>query len=320
MRAIIVLLGALAAGAGAARAEEPQVITIATGLHGGVYLHTGRSICRLVNAGHPRHGLRCVARSSPSAQASVRDLLSGVRAYAVVPSDELERAYNATGRYAGADPASNLRVVLALQEEPFVALVSPQSGIRSLEDLRARRVSLGPAGGIDRELAARLLETSGWREEEVSNALELDAERAVAALCAAEIDAAFLRIGHPTGWVEEAIERCGARLLPLAGSPVDALIESMPYVHRAIVEGGTYAGHDDDVTVLGLDTILVTSSDRPDGEVSEVAGAVVSNLADFRRLHATLAELDRDDLADVEVDVPLHPGAERYLRAAGIIR
>lgn len=305
---------------GPALAEEPKVITIATGPHGGVYLHTGNAICRLVNAGVGRHGLHCLARASPDPVAGVLALQGGERTYAIVPSDVAHRAHAGRGRFAQTGPMGDLRLVLVLQEEPFVALARPDVPARHLDDLRGRRVNLGAEGSIDRELVQALIETLGWSTGDLARTTALDAEASSAALCDGGIDAAFFRVGHPTGWMEDAMRRCGARLVPMTGPALDKLIETTPFLHRTTIDAGGYPGRARDIPVIGLAAVLVTTRDRPDTEVYEVAGAVAKNLGDFSRLHPTLKGLAREHLVDEALEVPLHPGAERYLREAGILR
>ncbi|MDX1434318.1 MAG: TAXI family TRAP transporter solute-binding subunit [Gammaproteobacteria bacterium] len=323
LRALRLAAAALFLHAGAVgelAAAELDIVTIAGGRHGGVYLHTGRAICRFVNASRARHQLRCLARSSADPVSAVRALHEGERSYALVPSDVLYDAYAGRDRFADSGPWRNLRRVLALQDEPLVVLARAQSGVRRLEDLRGRRVNLGVEGGSDRELVEELLAALGLSDADLAPSASLDAERAVAALCAGELDAAFFRVDHPTGWAEEAIRRCGARLVPMTGPAVDTLIASDPSVVRAIIEGGTYPGEQADVPVIALETNLVTTADRPDDEVYEVASAVGENLQSLSRLHRSLDGLVQEDLVDTRLDIPLHPGAERYLREAGLVR
>jgi uncharacterized protein len=66
--------------------------------------------------------------------------------------------------------------------------------------------------------------------------------------------------------------------------------------------------------------VLVTASDRPEDEVYELVRAVFENLETFKRLHPALAQLRAEEMVKLGVAAPLHPGAERYFREAGLLR
>ena len=79
-------------------------------------------------------------------------------------------------------------------------------------------------------------------------------------------------------------------------------------------KGGQY-----DVLTIGTQAVLVTSSDQPDELAYAVVKAVFENFADFRRLHPALSTLKVRDMVPSEAVLPIHPGALRYYREAGLI-
>ena len=81
-----------------------------------------------------------------------------------------------------------------------------------------------------------------------------------------------------------------------------------------------YAGNPDDVRTIGTQAVLVTSTDQSDELAYGVVKAVFENFADFRRLHPALSTLDIKDMVPSEAVMPIHPGALRYYREAGLLR
>lgn len=80
-----------------------------------------------------------------------------------------------------------------------------------------------------------------------------------------------------------------------------------------------YAGNPDDVATFGTQAVLVTSSDQPDELAYAAVKAVFENFTDFRRLHPSLSTLNIKDMVPSEAVIPIHPGALRYYREAGLV-
>ncbi len=80
-----------------------------------------------------------------------------------------------------------------------------------------------------------------------------------------------------------------------------------------------YRGNDEDTTTFGVGATFVTSANVPDDVVYEVVKAVFENIDQFRALHPAFADLDPSEMAQDGLSAPLHPGAERYYREAGLI-
>jgi TRAP transporter TAXI family solute receptor len=310
----VVLLGA---GRSPVAAEE-QVFTIATALRGGIYFPAGESICRLVNAQRGESGLRCLAAPSDGSIANLAALQSGERQYAIVQSDVLDAAYTGRGAFAAAGGLSTLRAVFSLHAEPFTVVARAGSGIRAIAEVKGRRFNIGGAGSGMRATALDLLDALGWQARDFAWLGELTPEAQVKALCDDEIDAGALVVGHPNGWVQTLTAACAARLVPVTGAAVDRLLEVAPYYAPATVPGEMYAGHPADVPTFGVRAVLVTLAGRPEVEVHELVEAVLEGLDTFRRLQPALADLAPREMASAGITVPLHPGALRYFREAGL--
>jgi hypothetical protein len=131
------------------------------------------------------------------------------------------------------------------------------------------------------------------------------------------VDAVVYAAGNPNGVVQDAIRRCGGRLVAMSGRPVEALLASHPEYTRAVIPAGLYPGHSVDVPTFGARATLVTTAAAPDDVVYEVARAVLDRFDDFMRLHAAFAPLDPREMVQATHRAPLHPGAERYYRERG---
>jgi TRAP transporter TAXI family solute receptor len=309
---------ALLGGGSSYAADEGQVFTIGTALRGGIYLPAGESICRLVNAHRVESGLRCLAAPSAGSVANVAALRTGERQYAIVQSDVLDAAYHGRHGFAAEGRLEALRAVLSLHAEPFTVITRAGSGIRSIAEIKGRRFNIGVAGSGTRATALDLLDAFGWQADDLAWLGEFAPEAQFAALCHDEIDAGALVVGHPNGWVQALTGSCAARLVPMTGEAVERLLKAAPYYAPAVVPGEMYDGHPADVPTFGVRAVLVTVAGRPEAEVHAIAKAVLEGLDTFRRLQPALAYLAPREMTSAGITVPLHPGAERYFREAGL--
>jgi len=313
--AAVVLAGVAAPVA----AAEQAPFTIATGIPGGVSLAVGNAICRMFNLAEERLSNPCLAATSEGSVENVRRVRRGNVALGLVQSDVAYAAYRGTGAFAAAGPDANLRVVLALHTEALAVIVRADAGIRRFDDLRHRRISVGRGAVSYAVIRDDLLAAYGWTAADFARSLELGPAEQNRALCDRRVDAIMFEAAQPNGFIQEVTIGCPARLLPLTGPAVAALLVAHPYYVASRIPGGMYDGNPDDVATFGTQALLVASARQPDSLTYAVVKAVVENFADFRRLHPALFTLTLGDLVPNGAVVPLHPGTIRYFRAAGLL-
>jgi uncharacterized protein len=127
----------------------------------------------------------------------------------------------------------------------------------------------------------------------------------------------FSKRGIPL--TQEATTDCRARLVRVAGPPIDRLLATHSDYVAYVIPGGMYSGNPDGIPPIGTQAVLVASSNQPDELCYAVVKAVIENFADFRRLHPALSTLEIKDLAPSGSVIPIHPGALNYYREAGLI-
>ena len=136
----------------------------------------------------------------------------------------------------------------------------------------------------------------GWTLDDFSLASELKADEQGAALCDNKIDGFFYGVGHPSAAIQDPTTACGAKLIPLEGPAVDALVKANPYYSYATIPGGMYANNPDDTKTYGVRATLVTSASQPDDVVYNLVKAVFDNFDDFKKLHPAFANLDPKEM------------------------
>ncbi|ANT61939.1 C4-dicarboxylate ABC transporter substrate-binding protein [Salipiger sp. CCB-MM3] len=318
------LIGALVAaatafGAGAAAAQDQTFISIGTGGVTGVYYPTGGAICRLVNRGRSEHGIRCGVESTGGSVFNINAIRGGELEFGVAQSDWQYHAYNGTSRFEETGAFEGLRAVFSVHPEPFTVVARADAGIETFEDLKGKRVNVGNPGSGQRGTMEVLMGKLGWTMDDFAVASELQAAEQSQALCDNNIDAMVYTVGHPSGSIQEATTACDSVLVEVSGEAVDELVSENPFYRTATIPGGMYRGNDEDTHTFGVGATFVSSEDVPEDVVYEVVKAVFENIDQFRGLHPAFANLDPKEMASAGLSAPLHAGAERYFKEAGLI-
>lgn len=320
MRHILASLMILAAAAiGTAAQAQEKIVTIATGSERGAYYPAGGAICRLINKGRKEHGIRCYAESTVGSIYNIHALRDGENDFAVVQSDWQYNAFKGKGVFADGPAFSGLRSVMSLHSEMFTVAATKQSGIKSFADLRGKRVNLGDRGSGMRAVMQELMEEKGWTRGTFQTAAEMKPADAAKALCDGKIDAMVFTAGHPNGLIQEVTSDCGAHLVPVEGPEVDQLLKDNPYYARTAIPGGMYQGNQQNTPTFGVKATLVTTADEDDETVYQLTKAVFENFDNFKTLHFVFATLDKERMVYSGLTAPLHPGAIRYYREAGLL-
>ena len=313
------MAGAALAAMMAPAAMAEEFITIGTGGVTGVYYPTGGAICRLVNQGRKEHGIRCSVESTGGSIYNIKTIRAGELEFGVAQSDWQHHAYHGTSKFAEDGPFEKLRAVFSVHPEPFTVVARADSGIKSFEDLKGKRVNIGNPGSGQRGTMDVVLDAMGWSLDDFALAAELKAAEQSAALCDNQIDAMIYTVGHPSGSIQEATTACDSVLVNVTGPAIDKLIAENAYYRKATIPGGMYRGTDGDVTTFGVGATFVTSADVSEEAVYTVVKAVFDNFDDFRGLHPAFANLDPKEMATAGLSAPLHPGAAKYYKEKGLI-
>ena len=313
------LLAATLALGVAAESVAVTFVTIGTGGVTGVYYPAGGSICRLVNRNRKQHGIRCAVESTGGSIYNLNTIAVGELDMGVAQSDWQYHAYNGSGKFADRGPNHELRAVMSLHAEPFTVVARRDAGISTFADLKGKRVNIGNPGSGQRGTMEVVMQALGWSRDDFALVAELKSAEQARALCDNEIDAIVFTVGHPAASIKEATTSCDSVLVPVTGPAIDKLVADNDYYRHATLPGGMYRGNDADVETFGVGATLVSSTRVSDEAVYQVVKAVFENFAAFRRLHPAFGHLKKEEMVRDGLSAPLHPGAERYYREAGLL-
>ncbi len=313
-------LGFVMAFSSAAISAETTFVTIGTGGVTGVYYPTGGAIARLVNKGKKEHGIRATVESTGGSVYNLNAIASGELDMGVAQSDWQYHAYNGTSKFAEKGPNKDLRALFSVHPEPFTVVARADSGIKNFEDLKGKRVNIGNPGSGQRGTMEVLMGALGWDMSVFKLASELKPAEQSQALCDNKIDAFVYTVGHPNGSIKEATTSCDAVIVNVTGAVVDKLVADNPYYRTATIPGGMYRGTDEDAKTFGVGATFVTSAKVSDDVTYVVVKSVFENFDDFKKLHPAFGVLKKEEMVKDGLSAPLHDGAAKYYKEAGLIK
>lgn len=316
---------ALAAGAlafsttGVKAGSHNTFVTIGTGGVTGVYYPTGGAICRLVNKGRKKHGIRCSVESTGGSVYNINAIRAGELDMGVAQSDWQYHAYYGTSKFKSKGPFKELRAVFSVHPEPFTVVARRDSGIKNFMDLKGKRVNIGNPGSGQRGTMEVLMKALGWTNKTFKLASELKSAEQSQALCDNKIDAMVFTVGHPSGSIKEATTTCDAILVNVTGPAVDKLVKDNDFYRYATIPGGMYNGNPKDTKTFGVGATFVSSTKVPARVIYEVVKAVFDNFDSFKKLHPAFKVLKKKEMIKDGLSAPLHAGAIKYYKEAGLM-
>ncbi|WP_028024379.1 TAXI family TRAP transporter solute-binding subunit [Enterovibrio calviensis] len=322
MKALKPTLAAMsfAAALTAVPAQANQFVTIGTGGVTGVYYPTGGAICRLVNKSKKEHGIRCSVESTGGSIYNINTIRAGELDMGIAQSDWQFHAYNGSSKFKDQGAYKDLRAVFSVHPEPFTVVARADAGIKTFDDLKGKRVNIGNPGSGQRGTIEVLMDGMGWTMDDFKQVSELKAAEQSKALCDNKIDAMVYTVGHPSGAIQEATTACDSVVVEVNNTASQKLVSDNDYYRSATIPGGMYRGNDGDVSTFGVGATFVSSSEVPDEVIYNVVKAVFENFDDFRRLHPAFANLKKEEMVSDGLSAPLHPGAAKYYKEAGLIK
>ena len=299
-----------------------KFVTIGTGGITGVYYPTGGAIARIVNKKRDEYGIRATVESTGGSVFNVNAVMSGDLDFGIVQSDRQFQAVKGMAEWADKGPQKDLRAVFSIHPESITLVGAVDAGIKTIHDLKGKRVNIGNPGSGQRQNSIDALTSAGIDYEKDINAEGVVADEAPGLLQDDRIDAFFYTVGHPSGNIKEATAgHRKVRICDVRGEGINDLIKEKPYYAKALVPAKFYPGAEnkDDAKTFGVKATFVTSAKVSDDIVYAITKEVFDNFEDFKKLHPAYAVLTKQNMLE-GLSAPIHPGAMKYYKEAGLMK
>jgi TRAP transporter TAXI family solute receptor len=272
----------------------------------------------MVNKKRKEYGIRATVESTGGSVFNVNAVMSGDLDFGIVQSDRQYQAWNGLAEWKDKGPQKNLRAVFSIHPESVTLVAADDAGIKTMQDLRGKRVNIGNPGSGQRQNSIDALRNAGLDYQKDVIAEGAKAAEAPGLLQDGRIDAFFYTVGHPSGAIKEATAgKRKVHFVPITG--LDKLLKKYPYYAAAYIPIKFYPGatNKEDVPTFGVKATFVTSIKVPDKVVYVITKEVFDNFEQFKKLHPAYSVLTKKGMLE-GLSAPIHPGAMKYYKEVGL--
>jgi len=300
-------------------AQARRPVILASGSIDGAFYPIAGAISRITTDARDLN-FRVAVESSAGSIANVQLIRSGEADFALLQNDVAYYAFNGiTVDVFVGKPVKSLAGVFSVYPEIVHVIVRKAADVRSIRDLKGKRVVLGPPGSGAEQNALQILKVHGIREADLRTVQSIGRTAAFEQLKAGLADAVFVSTALGSPPIADAMSSGKLAVLGIADSAGEALRREYPFYTLERIPANTYPGQEREVTSAGVTAILVARSSVSDETVYALTKAVFDNLAQFQSSYPAARHLTLHTALS-GMALPLHPGAERFFQQSGISR
>ena len=292
---------------GNADVEGKKFLNIGTGGTAGTYYPIGGAIAEVLNKEIP--GMSASAQSTGASVANINMLSDGEVDLATVQNDIAYYAAHGAEMFQD-KKVDGLQGIASLYPETCQFVTLKSSGIKSLAELKGKRIAVGAVGSGVEANVRQILAAYGVTYSDI-DAQYLSFAEGASALKDGNVDVAVLTAGYPTASVQDIASQNPVRLLPVEGKIADALIAQYPFYTKTVIPAGTYAGFDEAVESVSVMAMLVAGPSVNADLGYSITKAIFGNLDRLQAAHAVGKQITKDT-AKAGMSLPMNAGAEKY--------
>jgi len=312
----------IAAGAGAlalpgvARAQAAQQLAIATGTTGGVYYPLGGALANYLSRGIP--GMSATVEVTGGSVANLQLLGANRVGMIITQVDAAVDAVRGNDRFRGRPVPARAIAVLYTNRMQVVTVAS--TGIRTMADLRGKRVSTGAPGSATEVMAFRLIEAAGLDRDRDFRARErLSPAESTNAIKDGKLDAYFFVSGIPTSAITDLGATPGVQLVLIDHDEyVPRIVEKYgPVYFPEVIPAGAYPGQATPNRQMSVANVVAVREDMPAALVTQIVEIMWNNREDWARVHSAARDFQLEGQKTAAAGIPWHPAAQTFWTARG---
>ncbi len=311
---IIMVLTMVACGGQSENADGgASEMSMGTGSPTGTYFSYGGILSRYMKD-------KAVIDVTPVSTGGSKDNIQGIDLgdyqLGTVQSDVMDYAWNGTRSFEEEGKVASFRTIAGLYSEA-VQLVTCNPDIKSVKDLKDKKVSIGAPGSGVYYNALDVLAAAGLSENDIK-AQRQNFDESADALKDGKIDAAFIVAGAPTPAITElCMTNKNTNIVPIDGDIAEKLMKDNTFYSVYKIPANTYANQSKEVVTVTVKATLIVSADANEDDVYNLTKAIFDNIEAITKEHAKGAELNLENATE-GITVPFHTGAAKYFKEKGI--
>ena len=294
---------------------QQQFVNILTGGQAGVYYPLGVALSQIYGKAIPN--AKATAQVTKASAENLNLLQAGRGELALTLGDALSDAWKGDEEAGFKTKLDKLRGLSATYNNYIQIVASADSGIRTLADLKGKRVSVGAAKSETKLNARAVFRAAGLSYKDLAKTEFLPFGESVELIKNRQLDATLQSAGLGVASIRDLATSVKIVVVPVPADVVAKIGD--PAYQPAVIPAGTYEGQTTDVATAAIPNFLVTHSGVSDELAYQMAKALYDNLDTMYAAHNAAKAIKREN-AVKGMPVPLHPGAERYYREVGVIK
>ena len=304
----------LSASAGVGAQTSPASVGILTSAQSGPYQALGVALSQVYAQGTPK--LRATAQVTKTPAESLTLLQAGRGELAFAPGDVLSGAWRGDEEAGFRMPLANLRGLSATFDNAIHIVARAESGIRTVADLKGKRLSVGTARSATEVAARATIRAAGLTYKDMAKVEYLPFGQSVELMKDRQIDAMVQSAVAGAVSIRDLATAVKVVIVPIPG---EVVAKAGDAYRPATIPANTYPGQAADVPTAAIPNFLVTQSEVADELAYQMTRSLYENLDRLSGASSAAKTIKRDN-ALIGMPVPLHPGAEQYYREVGVIR
>lgn len=301
--------------AGTASAQSTQFINVLTGGQSGVYYPVGVALSQIYAKEIPN--ARSTAQVTRASAENLNLLQAGRGEVAFTLADALSDAWKGNEEAGFKTKLDKLRGISGLYNNYIQIVANADSGIRTLADLKGKRVSVGAARSGTELNAREIFKAAGLSYNDLAKVEYLPFGESVELMKNRQLDATLQSAGLGVASIRDLATAIKIVVIPVPPEVVAKIGD--PAYQPAVIPANTYTGQTTDVPTAAIPNFLVTHAGVADDVVYRMTKAMYDNLDTLYAAHNAARAIKREN-ALKGMPVPLHPGAERYYREVGLLK
>jgi len=312
MKKVIVPLAIIAVLAFSVAAFAVTFITIGSGGVGGTYYPLGGAMAEVLN----KAGIdvKATSRTTAASKENCRLIASGKAHLGMTMGSTLWQAYTGTGAFKE-DGKLPLRILFNMYPAPQHILTIEGTGIKTFEDLKGKRVSIGAPGSGNQVLTRMILEAAGIDPEKDFKMAQLTQPEAAMALKDGNIDAVFWNFAAPGAAVMEVEAVRKVHFIPLPEDLVNKIVEKNPFLLPYTLQPGVYKSITEPVLTIADGNYMIVHENMDEGLAYKLVKTLIENKDTFMDVTPQAAHFVPEEAS--KGIIPFHPGAVKYFTEQG---
>jgi len=302
-------------GIPSAAAAEKTRISIVTAGTGGVFYVYGGALANVVSKYVP--SLDITAESTGGSVENMKILAKKQAELATTSADVLYQAFHDFKNSKHFKEKVDVRALFNMYSQPHHLITGAKSAVKSVQDLKGKRVVVGSPGSGTEVKTKMLLQALGITYKDFTPEY-LSFTEGAEALQDGTVAAAFLGVSYPAPAVVSLALTNPIRLVAFSDSEIGTISKAYPFLTKAIIPGKIYKGVDQDTQTIAVQTLVVCRADLSDDIAYNIVKTVFEHKKELDLIHSSFRETTLDSATSTIV--PLHPGAVKYYKEKKVLK